>query len=162
MRLNPDLLDLEQAEMLNVGGRGGQEGDVSRPLPGWTRVNAPLHDYQKEVGNELVRLEVKKQANLQWFDSGKYHELSATDRRIRMMFLIHTKGRIDTIAVSFLGDSLDWLCVNRTSDGWNPEVMAVAAEFKQKHPTLQFKAQAHVATIVRTIPHLFDIPYSRA
>ena len=106
-------------------------------------------------------MEVKKQANLQWFDSGKYHNLSRDDRDIRILFLIHKKGRIDLIAVTCLGEFLDWLFMNRASDGWNEEVLKVGADFKVRFPSLQFKARAHVATILKEAPELFDVLYRR-
>ena len=106
-------------------------------------------------------MEVKKQANLQWFDSGKYHNLNRGDRDIRILFLIHEKGRIDLIAVTCLGELLDWLFKNRASDGWNEEVLRVGADFKRRFPSLQFKARVHVATILIDAPEIFDVLYKR-
>jgi len=130
-------------------------------LPLWRRSNSPLYDYEIDVGGELLRLEVKKQANLQWFDSGKYHDLASADRDIRIMFLIHKKGRIDVVVVALLGEFLDWLLEHRYSDGWNREVLRTGADFKARFPSLQFKAPAHIATILNEAPRLFDVVHRR-
>lgn len=161
MRLPRDLLDIARIDEVNLTGRGGRERDVAMLLPKWTRVNAPLHDFEIENQGETFRIEVKKQANLQWFDSGKYHQLDQQDREIRILFLIHEKGRINTIAVACLGEFLDWLFENRKSDGWNEEVMRTGSDFKRRFPSLQFKARAHIATILDDAPELFDVLYRR-
>ncbi len=161
MRLPRNLLDLERIDEVNLAGRGGRERDVVILLSNWTRVNAPLHDFEIENRGERFRVEVKKQANLQWFDSGKYHQLNRQDRDIRILFLIHEKGRIDIVAVACLGEFIDWLFENRKSDGWNEEVLRVGDDFKRRFPSLQFKARAHVATILKDAPELFDVLYRR-
>jgi hypothetical protein len=161
MRLSTELIDIARIDDIDLAGRGGRERDVSNLLLRWRRVNAPLHDYETEVGGEVLRLEVKKQANLQWFDSGKYHRLDQHDREIRIMFLLHEKGRIDVIAITLLGEFLDWLFKNRESDGWNEEVLKLGADLKTRYPSLQFKAPAHIATILNDAPDLFDVLYRR-
>lgn len=161
MRLSRQLIDIERVNDINLAGRGGHERDLSILLSRWNRVNAPLYDYEIELGGEKLRLEIKKQANLQWFDSGKYHGLDQHDRDIRIMFLLHEKGRIDVIAVTCLGEFLDWLLKNRESDGWNEEVLKIGADLKTRYPSLQFKARAHIATILNAAPDLFDVLYRR-
>lgn len=161
MRLSAELINIARVDDIDLAGRGGGERDVSILLSRWHRVNAPLHDYETEVGDETLRLEVKKQANLQWFDSGKYHRLNQQDRDIRIMFLLHEKGRIDVIAVTRLGEFLDWLLENRRADGWNEEVLEIGADFKRRYPSLQFKARVHIATTLNDVPDLFDVLYRR-
>ena len=161
MRLPANLIDLARVDEVNLAGRGGRERDVSILLSSWVRVNAPQHDYEIDNHGETLRMEVKKQANLQWFDSGKYHNLNRRDRDIRILFLIHNQGRIDLVAVTCLGEFLDWLFKNRASDGWNEEVLRIGADFKIRFPSLQFKARAHVATILMEAPALFDVLYRR-
>jgi hypothetical protein len=161
MRLPTHLVDLNRVGEINLSGRGGNEREVSILLPKWTRVSAALHDYETTYGGKTIRLEVKKQANLQWFDSGKYYRLSAHDRDVRMMFIIHDGGTIDTILIAFLGEFIDWLVKNRRTDGWDDEVLRIAADFKKRFPALQFKARAHVAQIFEQAPELFDVIYRR-
>jgi hypothetical protein len=104
MRLPKELVAIDRVDDIDLAGRGGRERDVSVLLSKWRRVNAPLHDYEVERNGETLRLEVKKQANLQWFDSGKYYRLDESDRDIRILFLLHEKVRIDVIAVTRLGE----------------------------------------------------------
>jgi hypothetical protein len=162
MRIPRHLIDIARVDEINLAGRGGLERGVSLLLPRWRRVNAPLHDYEVAVDGSDLRLEVKKQANLQWFDSGKYHRLDAAERDIRIMFLLHDNGRIDVIAITLLGEFLDWLFGHCESDGWNEEVLRIAADFKARYPSLQFKAPAHIATILGEAPKLFDVVYRRS
>jgi len=161
MRLPRNLLDIERVDEVNLAGKGGRERHVAILLPNWTRVNAPLYDFEIENRGETLRIEVKKQADLQWFDSGKYHQLNRQDRDIRILFLIHKKGRIDIIAVACLGEFLDWLLENRKSDGWNEEVLRIGSDFKRRFPSLQFKVRVYVARILKDAPELFDVLYRR-
>ncbi len=139
------------------GGRGGAEESIGELLPAWTRVNHALYDYQIDHAGSQVRLEVKKQRNLQWFDSGKYYRLDASEKRIYLMFVMHEGGVIRRLLVSRLGEFIDWLCAHRKADGWASEVMEMAALFKTRYPTLQFKACAQIATIARQAPDLFEV-----
>jgi hypothetical protein len=161
VRLPNHLVDLSRVRDLNLSGRGGRERDISALLPKWIRASATLYDYHVAHDGDTIRLEVKKQANLQWFDSGKYYHLSKDDRDIRVMFLIHDEGDIVVILVAILGELIDWLCKNRSKDGWTDEVMKVAADFKNKYPSLQFKARAHIAAISEEAPQLFDVLYRK-
>lgn len=128
MRLPRNLLDLDRINEINLAGRDGRGRDVAILLPKWTRVNAPLHDFEIDYRGETLRVEIKKQADLQWFDSGKYHQINRQDRNIRILFLIHEKDRVDIIAVTCLGEFLDWLFENRKSDGWNEDVLRIGEE----------------------------------
>jgi len=152
-----DLIDLSRVHHLDMAGRGGKEGTISQLLPGWKRVNGVLYDYETTHGGTRVRLEVKKQRNLQWFDSGKYYQLDASNRDIYLMFIMHDGRAVCRILVTRLGKFIDWLCAHRRADGWTKEVMEVAAFFKERYPTLQFKARAEIATIARQAPELFEV-----
>lgn len=160
-RLNAGLIDLNRVDEINLAAHGGPDGDVSVLLSRWHRVHAPLHSFEMRDNDVLLRLEVKEQAGLQWFDGGKYHVLAQEDRDIRLMFLIHDHGRIDVIAVTRLGEFLDWLLQNQASDGKNAEVMKIRAYIKKMFPSLPFRSRAHVAKILREAPELFDILYQR-
>lgn len=162
MRLPKQLVDLRCVAEINLAGRGGRERDITRLLPGWRRASSPLYDYEISHNGTVYRMEVKKQTNLQWFDSGKYYRLDTADRDIRLMFLIHDDGRIRLIAITTIGEFLDWLLQHRESDGWNDEVLRIGADFKVRYPSLQFKARAHIATIIDEAPDLFDILYRQS
>lgn len=161
MRIPRTLIDVTHVAEIDMGGRGGKEQLFSTVLPKWQRVSAALYDYEIDYRAQNIRLEVKKQRNLQWFDSGKYFKLAASDRDIRKMFVIHEDGAIVLILVALMGEMIDWLCKNRKKDGWTDEVLKVGAEYKKRYPTLQFKAQVHVRTIYEENPQLFDVVYRK-
>lgn len=155
------LIDLSCIENIDVKGRGGKEKEVSKLLPQWERVNKQLHDFEIEYQGVCKRLEVKKQRDLQWFDSGKYHNLSASDREITMLFINHKQGIISSLLATPLGNFIDWLCANRQNDGWTREVMEKAADFKKEFPSLQFKVKVNILSTFREYPKLFEIIYQR-
>lgn len=128
-----------------------------------TKASSKLHDYQIEYEGKLWRLEIKKQQNLQWFDSGKHHLLARVDREILVLFVNHIKGSIDSLAVVRLGEFIDLLMSLRQYRhwGWTPEVMSIAAQFKIRYPALQFKAKAEILRLMRDHPDLFQVLYRR-
>jgi len=160
MRVDKSLFDLSKVPD-NVGGQGGKETAFSAFFCGWKRINAPLHDWEYPTENKLIRIELKKQSGIQWFDSGKYYNLNLEDRNIILLFVLHKKGSIDKIYATTIGEFIDWLTQNRAKDGWTEEVMKVASEFRLLYPTLQFKAQVNIRKMVRQAPHLFDVIYSK-
>ena len=159
MMIPEQLIDLARVADIDLTGRGGREKRIDDLLPEWKRVGAPLYDYEAEHAGVPYRLEVKKQQNFQWFDSGKYYRLSETNRNIRVMFLLHDKGRITHILVVCLGDLIDYLCEYYKKDGWTDEVMKIAADFKLSYPSLQFKARAPIKTIFEKNRELFEVHY---
>ena len=161
MSFPKDLIDLSQIDDLSIGGRGGKESIIGQLLPNWERVNHALYDYKITHNGIPVRLEVKKQQDLQWFDSGKYYKLNEADKDIYLMFIMHNGGVICRILVTKLGKFIDWLCEHRKEDGWAEEVMEVAAHFKDKYPTLQFKARAQIAKIAKEAPALFEVIWEK-
>ena len=157
------LFNFDQVDSIDLSGRGGKERLLLGLLSQWNRVNAPLHDYEIIVNGEIIHLEVKKQNNLQWFDSGKYYKLKSEDRGILMLFIFHKKGRIEMIAVAKLGEFLDWLFEHCSADGWTDEVLKIGANLKKEYPSLQFKARAYILTILNRddARDLFDVIYKR-
>ncbi|MBS1720266.1 MAG: hypothetical protein JST35_07460 [Armatimonadetes bacterium] len=160
-RLPKSLIDLTQLREVNLAGRGGHERGISILLPRWRRVNAPLHDFETTVQGKTLRLEVKSQSNIQWFDIRKFHALSRQERLTRIMFLIHSDEVIDRIEVTTLGELLDWMLLNRQSDGWTEEVIRLGAELRHKYPSMQFKARANILSIITEAPELFDTIFSK-
>lgn len=151
----PIKVNLQNLNELNVGGKGGKEKIVNVLFPDWKRVDAPLFDFIKEN----LKIEVKKQTNLQWFDVGKYHNLNEEEKEIWMIFLCHKNGKIKNIYSVKLGKFIDTLCSSKKYQklGWNPEVFSKGAEFKIKYPTLQFKVMAKILTVKSDFPSLFDV-----
>ena len=96
---------------IKIAGRGGKENEALRLLPGYRRASAPLYDFQSCRGKH--RVELKKQQNLQWFDAGKYHNLSKGERDITMLFVVHDGQSICNIYSISLGSMLDILCADK-------------------------------------------------
>ena len=71
------LLNKNVLAHIDMSGRGGKEKQFQPAMPGYERVNDPLRDFVNEETNHSR--ELKKQQNLQWFDVGKYHNLSNTE-----------------------------------------------------------------------------------
>jgi hypothetical protein len=110
-----------------------------------------------------LKLEIKKQANEQWFDSGKYYLLSELNRDIIMLFVNHCDGRIVMIAAIKLGGFIDLLfsIPQYHVHGWNEEVIHIAADLKKKYPSLQFKAKVRVGNLIRDHRQHFQVLYER-
>lgn len=160
MRVDKSLFDLDKIPT-DVSGQGGKENIFAAFFCGWKRINAPLHDWEYPTTDGLIRVESKKQNDLQWFDSGKFYNLSSEDRKIIILFILHRAGKIDKILATTVGEFIDWLLINNSSDGWCEEVLQKGYEFRSKYPTLQFKAKVHVRKLLRQAPHLFDVIYSK-
>jgi len=161
MLIPEHLIDLSMVDKINVMGKGGKEKIISCILPKWKRVNRRLHDFEIDHDGVRLCLEVKKQTDLQWFDSGKYYNIEPRNRNIKMLFINHDRGFISSIIVTSLCQFIDYLCANRQDDGWTKEVMEKAAYFKEKFPSLQFKAKVSIAKVFKENPQLFEIIYQR-
>ena len=146
----------QQARTVNLGGRGGKESLLKKVFEGTTRQNAELFDAMTIDG---TKLEFKKQQNTQWFDAGKYHNLSDADRDILMTFILTTKankkleleaGLIDTIFTISLGDFIDILtsAKKHQSDGWEWENIETCYNQKKKYKTQQAKVKVDVRTFL--------------
>lgn len=156
-----DHLDLNAISTVNLSGRGGKEVLVGSLLPNWNRVSEALYDYSKPSHN--LRAEIKKQANLQWFDVGKYYKISDSDRSIWMIFINHEDGCISSIFACTLGQFCDTLLSSPHYQklGWHPEVFSVAHKFKKDFPALQFKVKAEILRVARDFPSLFEVIYKK-
>lgn len=160
MRVDISLFNLTNIPT-NVGGQGGKENAFASFFSGWKRVNASLYDYEYHTNDGLIKVELKKQSSLQWFDSGKYYDLTPEDKAIVLMFVLHQAGTVDKIIATTIGEFIDWLTINCIKDGWTNEVMKKGSEFRLEYPTLQFKAQVNIRKMFRLAPNLFDIVYSK-
>ena len=138
------LIDERVIPSINVGGRGGKESNLVSLFPDYRRVNESLFDFISCEGDE--RLEIKKQTNLQWFDVGKYHNLSEDDRQIKMAFLMHKEGLIRLIFFVELGEMLDILCADPKwrRHGWTKENIKTCHDQKLKFPSMQAKVKLEV------------------
>jgi hypothetical protein len=155
------LIDVSKLAGVNVAGQGGKETEISAILPGWRRVGGALHDYEIDDGGHVLRLEVKKQVNTQWFDAGKYHGLADGSRQIWMLFVVHKAGTVSHLLAARLGEFVDRLCSlpDFQKLGWNREAFAAMAQIKAAHPAAQAKIKADILSLYRTQPDLFDVLY---
>lgn len=133
------IFDGTNIQQIDVSGKGGKETSCLSLFPGAVRVSNALFDYNQKT----ERMELKKQENLQWFDAGKYQNLSKEDREIHMVFLFHKKGAIVTVSSISLGNFLDILLSDSryARDGWTSTVIEKLNALKQQCPALQAKAQ---------------------
>ncbi len=106
---------IERIQATSLAGRGGKDQLILQFFPELIAESRPLWDARHRTTGQCF--EFKKQANLQWFDIGKYHDLSAEERAVWMTFLLHRNGAIDTIFMVPLGVMLDLL----TSPPSSPE-----------------------------------------
>jgi hypothetical protein len=148
------MININEAKILevNLGGRGGKESLLSEVFSDIKRTDEELFD---AIDQDGIKLEFKKQANTQWFDAGKYHNLSEADRSILMTFILTTKaskrknieaGLIDKIFTISLGDFLDTLTTSEKhkKDGWELSNIETCYEQKKKYKTQQAKLKVDV------------------
>ncbi len=163
----PAAFNLEQIAQAQIAGRGGKERQIRAIFSGAVRTmwtNHPLFDVEVRSGDTTYHVEFKKQKNLQWFDVGKYHDVSLDDTGIVMLFLLHSlhsKGMIDTVAAIHLGDFVQLMMADpeMRECGWTEEVMEIAADLKRKYPKLQFKVSAPIRDLLRRYGRSFQVVY---
>lgn len=148
---------------LRVGGRGGKEAVVAAILPGWRRVNAPLYDYELATGGRVLRIELKKQAKVQWFDVGKYYRLTGESRRIWLLFVIHEDAVVSLLLAVRLGIFVDRLCSlpDFQALGWSNDAFKRTAKLKKDYPTMQSKVMANILSLYHAHPDLFEVLYKK-
>ena len=119
------MINKQIPSTINVGGQGGAEKKILPALPGYSRINEELYDFINE--SKTSRVELKKQANTQWFDVGKYHDLSDHDRSVTMLFLLHKDGIPTSVHTISLGEMLDTLTNDKQfqKDGWDWDLIKV-------------------------------------
>lgn len=143
-----------QARLVNLGGKGGKEALLKKVFKKISRKNAELFDAVTANG---TRLEFKKQTNTQWFDAGKYHNLSEDDGSILMTFILTTKmskrkktpaGLIERIFTISLKDFLQILTTTKKhqDDGWEWSNIKTCYEQKKKYKTQQAKIKVDIRT----------------
>jgi len=159
----------QQARTVNLGGKGGKEALLKKVFEGIDRKNEELFDAITSTG---ARLEFKKQQNTQWFDAGKYHNLSEENRGILMTFILTTKankklkveaGLIDTIFTIPLGVFIDTLTSTKKhqKDGWEWENIETCYNQKKKYKTQQAKVKVDVRTFLAENADKVEVLWTR-
>ena len=156
------LINKKIINTLNIGGRGGKESVLLPLLPEYERTSAPLYDFVSSH-DPSDRIETKKQANCQWFDIGKYYNLSSAECQIKMMFLIHDKGSINLIFFVSLGKMLDLLCSDPEwqKHGWTADNIKTCSELKESFPSMQVKVKLSVKSFYKKYHNHFETVYVR-
>ncbi len=150
------LFDSSSISDLSVGGYGGKESEINRMFPSCVRVNATMYDFKSPDG---VRLEVKKQKDLQWFDLYKYHNLSDEDKQIHMVFVNHIDGIIDNVISIRLGDFISLLCQDDDFPAWSAKALELSSEMKMVAPMVQTKAPLRPFKLFEKYIDIFEVLY---
>lgn len=101
-------INLYSLMRLNLGGKGGKESLIQEVFSSsWERVSAKLYDFRNHALQKDI--ELKKQVDLQWFDPGKYHNLSREQREILLTFNVVNKDskEVDLLFTVSTGDFID-------------------------------------------------------
>ena len=145
------IINDSRISTLNIKGRVGKEAEILSLFPEYERVSAALYDFVNSSDPD-DKLETKKQANCQWFDVGKYHDIDVTgDTNINMVFLVHKDGVIQHIFRVTLGDMLDILCTDPEfqKDGWTFENIKDCSIKKKQFPSMQVKVKLNVKSFYK-------------
>ena len=148
------------AGKVRIDGKGGKEKILARVFPKSQRHNAALFDLVDNTGHPR---ELKKQANTQWFDIGKYHLVSPAEKDILMTFIMHDKGKIQSIFEIKLGEMLDLLTSNKEYRkwGWTSSNMQMCAKQKKLYPTQQAKVKVEVKKFYKENKEKFNLLWER-
>ena len=151
-------IDKTKVSKIDLSGRGGGEKSFAPLLEGFDRVSAPLWDFQ----NKRTKIELKKQRDLQWFDIGKYHNLSESNKNIIMMFVIHDGKNIEDIGTISLGRFLNILYGDDEyrRHGWTERNVEMCHYQKRKFPSMQAKVPLKVKKFIKKYRDEFDIIFS--
>jgi hypothetical protein len=153
------LLDKKSIPKIKMGGRGGGEKAFSRVLVNCERISESLYDFVDKGTGE--KIELKKQQAAQWFDGWKYYNLSSSDRKITMLFVMHDGDRVTNIYSVPLGIMIDTLLSDPeySEAGWNDGVLKTLYSIKKDSPKVQSKLPLNVKKFVNRHPSIFKIEY---
>lgn len=145
---------------IDIGGRFGS-GAEKKILPlfchGTIRKHEKLYDFVQPNG---LKIELKKMADQQWFDIGKYYNLSQDEKEIIMLFILHVDGKINNKLYSIkLGDFLNICCNDDDLNkwGWDWENIKICWNQKQKYKNFQTKALIKVKDFIKKYEDKFNI-----
>ena len=143
-------INRQEVTSVNLSGKGGKERLLNRVFEGIVRKSESLYDAITPNG---TKLEFKKQANTQWFDAGKYHNISKEDESILMTFVVISKatknrkaGEIDYIFTMQLVDFLEILTSTKKhqDDGWERDNIETCYNQKKRYKTQQAKIKVDI------------------
>lgn len=147
---------------INISGRGGAERMLSEMFENeFVRINDPLFDVRDANDGKLY--EFKKQKDLQWFDVGKYFDLSPEQREIMMTFVTYKEESPDMVVQQTLGSFVDTCCSDPDfqKDGWTHENIKAGALNKKLYPKMQFKVPLKTRRYFKKYADKVNVIYSR-
>ena len=158
IKFNENIKQL--VEETDIGAKFGS-GTEKQLLPlfceGTKRVNAKLYDFQQPSG---LKIETKKMLDQQWFDIGKYYNLSQDEKEIVMLFILHDNGKINNKLYSIkLGEFLNICCndVDLNKYGWDWDNIKIQSQQKQKYKNFQTKTLIRMKKFIKKHESKFNI-----
>lgn len=138
----------EKLKIANVAGAGGKEREIVECFEDLVVTSQELYDAVDEHGNKY---EFKKQNDTQYFDTGKYGNLSEEEEKIWMVFIQHEKGLVNNVQKIRLGELLKSLGDNKefAELGWSEEAIQMDYELKQRYPKKQLKTRLAVKKFLK-------------
>ena len=140
----------EHCLSVNINEKNGAEKLIVPLLCDGTEiVNEPLYDFVQPDG---TKIELKKQQGTQYFDIGKYHNLSEEEKKIVMLFVMHKKGVVKQECYYIeLGSFIEICCsdpefIQQGWDMWNIEMQCF---IKKKYPGFQTKATLQIHHFIK-------------
>lgn len=132
-------LNLNILKGINLMGKGGKERLIKTILSkGWIRKETKrgkgigsIHDFLNTVLS--LKLEVKKQKDLQWFDPGKYDNLTEEEENILILFIVLNEEK-KVCDVCFTVRTGDFI-----KSSFTKEQLKDSREYKAKYPKTQMK-----------------------
>ncbi len=154
MKLRNDLIPT-----IDMSGRGGAEKVFGPILEDFHRVSKPLWDFESTE----EKVELKKQKNLQWFDIGKYHNLTKQEKQIVMMFVIHDGNNILSIDTINLQNLLELACKDQECQrsGWTYQNIQQCHLMKTSFQPMQVKVPLKVKRFIAKYRKSFQNVYLR-
>ena len=146
---------IRKLSSVNLKGYGGKESILSSILStvdGWERSSHKLYDYKNDLLGCLV--ECKKQADLQWLDPSKYHNLSRREKEIRFLFIVVDKRGFVDLVFSVRTDDL----IERF---WSKDHVRDAYEYIRKYPKDQIKSSIKTRKFYAENQDIVTTIYSR-
>jgi hypothetical protein len=155
------LFDYSYIQSIQFKGAGGQEKVLYNMFASKDvkRVNHRYYDFEVE-GHQV---EAKRQQGEQWFDFGKYYNMSVETGNVIMLFILHQKGEITKIVAIRLKTFIDMVCADEECQkhGWTQEVMENAYRLKIKYPSLEHKAKLNIKKLTERYVDMFKIYYEK-
>lgn len=136
------MLEIKDKSLLlhiDFSGRGGREKQIKKLFPSLKRHDRKGYDF---VSEDAIIYETKKQANMQWFNLAKFHNLSKSEQRIKLLFIcVDSNNLVDLIFCVEKGDFLKILVDNKEmrDRGWSWGAIEKAHELVKLASTIQPK-----------------------